>query len=64
MIQLLQTAMPPSNLAYLIAAFAVTGVIFVGYVFYVFRRRQETQAEIRRLLRTSEGDSSAGRETT
>ena len=43
MIQLLQTAMPPSNLAYLIAAFAVTGVVFVGYVYYIFRRRQETQ---------------------
>ena len=34
MIQLLQTAMPPSNLSYLIAAFAITGVAFIGYVYF------------------------------
>lgn len=62
MIPLLQTAMPPSNLAYLIAAFAVTGVVFVGYVFFIFRRRQETRAEIDRLLNLSEPNESAGRE--
>ena len=49
MLQLLQTAMPPSNLSYLIAAFAITGVAFIGYVYFIFRRRQETQAEIDRL---------------
>ena len=62
MIPLLQTAMPPSNLAYLIAAFAVTGVVFVGYVFFIFRRRQETRAEIDRLLNLTEPNESAGRE--
>lgn len=62
MIQLLQTALPPSNLAYLIAAFAVTGVVFVGYVYYIFRRRQETQAEINRLVTLSEANKSAGQE--
>ena len=62
MIHLLQTAMPPSNLAYLIAAFAVTGVVFIGYVYFIFRRRQETRAEIDRLLDLSEADESAGRE--
>ena len=62
MIPLLQTAMPPSNLAYLIAAFAVTGVVFIGYVYFIFRRRQETRAEIDRLLDLSEANESAGRE--
>ena len=64
MIQLLQTAMPPSNLAYLIAAFAVTAVVFVGYIYYIFRRRQETQAEIDRLLSLSEANESAGQEVS
>ena len=62
MIPLLQTAMPPSNLAYLIAAFAVTGVVFIGYVWFIFRRRQETRAEIDRLLNLAEANESAGRE--
>ena len=62
MIPLLQTALPPSNLAYLIAAFAVTGVVFIGYVYFIFRRRQETRAEIDRLLKMSEANESAGRE--
>ena len=62
MFQLLQTAMPPSNLEFLIAAFAVTGVAFVGYVYYIFRRRQETQAEIDRLLTLSEANESARQE--
>ena len=64
MIQLLQTAMLPSNLAYLIAAFAVTAVVFVGYIYYIFRRRQETQAEIDRLLSLSEANESAGQEVS
>ena len=62
MIPLLQTALPPSNLAYLIAAFAVTGVVFVGYVYFIFRRRQETRAEIDRLLKVSEANESTVRE--
>ena len=62
MIQLLQTAMPPSNLPYLIAAFVVTGLVFIGYVYFIFRRRQETQTEINRLLRLSEDSESAGRD--
>ena len=62
MIQLLQIAMPPSNLPYLIAAFVVTGLVFIGYVYFIFRRRQETQAEIDRLLRVSEDSESAGRD--
>ena len=60
MIQLLQTAMPPSNLSYLVAAFLVTGVILIGYVFFVFRRRQETRKSIERLKSTVESEEDSG----
>ena len=63
MIPLLQTDLPPSNLPYLISAFVVTGVVFLGYVYFIFRRRQETQNEISRLLSTAEEDEGAGRES-
>ncbi len=49
MLPLLQTGLPPSNLSYLIAAFAVTGVVLLGYVCFIFRRKQETRNEISRL---------------
>ncbi len=59
---LLQTTLPPSNLSYLIAAFMVTGLVFLGYVFFIFRRRQDTQSEINRLVRAAEADESARRD--
>ena len=59
---LLQAGMPPSNLPYLIAAFVVTGLVFFGYVYFIFRRKQETHIEIDRLLRSSEESDSTGRE--
>ena len=59
---LLQTALPPSNMSYLLAAFLVTGVVFLGYIFFIFRRRQETQSEIDRLLSAAETEDGAGRE--
>ena len=59
MIQLLQTGMPPSNLSFLIAAFVVTGVIFLAYIFFVFKRRQESQRGINRLLRTIDEERNA-----
>ena len=62
MLPLLQTDLPPSNLPYLISAFVVTGVAFLGYVYFIFRRRQETQNEISRLLSTIEQDEIAGQE--
>ena len=62
MIALLQTGLPPSNLSYLIAAFVVTGLAFIGYAFFVFRRRQEARAEIRRLQSLSEANESAGQD--
>ena len=60
MIPLLQTDLPPSNLSYLIAAFVVTGMVFLGYVFFVFRRRKETRAEINRLQAATGQKESAG----
>ena len=62
MLPLLQTDLPPSNIPYLISAFVVTGVVFIGYIFFIFRRRQETHGEITRLLNTMEEDDSAGQE--
>lgn len=50
MLQLLQTGTPPSNLSFLIAAFVVTGLVFLGYAYFIFRRKQETKTEINRLL--------------
>ena len=58
MIPLLQTDLPPSNLPYLISAFVVTGVVFLGYICFIFRRRQETQSEIARLLSAEEDPAS------
>ena len=46
MFGLLQTSVPPSNLPFLFAAFAVTWVAFFAYAFFVSRQRQEMQREI------------------
>jgi CcmD family protein len=43
---LLQTELPPANLPFLFAAFAVTWVVFFVYAFFVSRRRQEVQREL------------------
>lgn len=51
---LLQSQAPPSNLAFLFVAFAVAWVFFFGYAFFVSRRRQEVQRELRALRRELE----------
>jgi CcmD family protein len=63
---LLQAALPPSNLPFLFAAFAVTWIVFFAYAFLVSRRRQEMQREIRTIQQEldqrqgpSEGNQSA-----
>ena len=43
---LLQASVPPSNLPFLFAAFAVTWVAFFAYAFFVSRQRQEMQREV------------------
>ena len=60
MIPFLQTDLPPSNLSYLIAAFVVTGVVFLSYIFFVFRRRKDTRAEINRLENSIGQEECAG----
>lgn len=54
MIGLLQVNGPPSNLPYLFAVFAVTWVVFFAYAFFVSRRRQEMQREVKDLQQALE----------
>ena len=46
---LLSSHLPPSNLPYLFAAFAVSWIVLFGYLFYINRRHHETRKEITRL---------------
>jgi CcmD family protein len=48
-VTLLQTQLSSDNLPFLFAAFAVTWVVFFAYAFFVSRRRQEVQRELRML---------------
>jgi len=60
---LLQVNVPPSNLPFLFAVFAVTWVIFFAYAFFVSRRRQEMQREVKDLqqsLEQAEGPKNPG----
>ena len=50
----LQIELPSSNLPWLFAAFAVSWAVFFLYVFYMTRRQQEMQSQIRQLRRTLE----------
>ena len=54
LVVLLQTELTSSNLPYLFAAFAVSWAAFFVYVFFVSRRRQEMQKEIKALRRALE----------
>lgn len=56
---LLQGQAPPTNLTFLFAAFAVTWIVFFGYAFFVSRRRQEVQRELRALRRQLEQNGSS-----
>ena len=51
---LLQTQ-PPANLTFLFAAFAVTWLIFFAYAFFISRRRQELERELRDMEQNSAG---------
>ena len=46
MFGLLQASVPPSNLPFLFAAFAVTWVAFFAYTFFLSKQRQEMQREV------------------
>ena len=54
---LLQVDLPPTNLPYLAAAFAVTWAVFFVYAFFVTRRQQELQNEIKILREEIERDT-------
>ena len=62
---LLQAGLPPSNLPFLFAAFAVTWIVFFAYAFFVSRRRQEMEQEIRTMQRELDrrGDPSEGNQS-
>ena len=49
LIVLLQATVPPANLPFLFAAFAVTWIAFFAYAFFVSRRQQELRGEIAEL---------------
>jgi CcmD family protein len=53
-VNLLQTQLTSDNLPFLFAAFAVTWVVFFTYAFFLSRRRQEVQRELRTLLQELE----------
>ena len=55
---LLQTQ-PPANLTFLFAAFAVTWLVFFAYAFFVSRRRQELEREVRDMQREAEAGDGA-----
>ena len=48
---------PPANLAFLFAAFAITWVIFFVYAFFISRRRQDLEREVRELKGEAETDN-------
>ena len=50
-IELLQTQLPSSNIPWLFTAFAISWAVFFLYVFFVTRRQQEMQSQIRELRR-------------
>lgn len=58
---ILLQSQPPSNLTFLFVAFAVTWLVFFVYAFFVSRRRQELEREVRDMQRDSEtGDAGGG----
>ena len=48
-IAFLQIELPSSNIPWLFAAFAVSWAVFFLYVFFITRRQQEMQSQIREL---------------
>ena len=56
---LLQTQ-PPANMGFLFAAFAITWLVFFVYAFFVSRRRQELEREVRDLQQGVERDDTKG----
>ena len=56
------TELPPSNLPYLFAAFAVVWVVFFIYAAYMSWRRQSAQRELEEMGGTTRSESESGGE--
>jgi len=56
------TELPPSNLPYLFAAFAVVWVVFFIYAAYMSWRRQSAQRELEEMGETTRSESDSGGE--
>ena len=60
---ILLQSQPPANLTFLFVAFAVTWLVFFVYAFFISRRRQELEREVRDMQRevgTSEAKTDSG----
>ena len=53
---ILLQSQPPANLTFLFAAFAVTWLVFFVYAFFISRRRQELEREMREMQQSAETD--------
>ena len=63
MLFILLQSQPPANLTFLFAAFAVTWLVFFIYAFFISRRRQELEREVRDMQRevgTGEAKTDSG----
>ena len=60
---ILLQSQPPANLTFLFVAFAVTWLVFFVYAFFISRRRQELEREVRDMehsMDESDGESGGG----
>lgn len=53
---ILLQSQPPANMGFLFAAFAITWLVFFAYAFFVSRRRQELERDVRDLQQGVDGD--------
>ena len=62
---ILLQSQPPANLTFLFAAFALTWLVFFVYAFFISRRRQELEREVRDMeqsVASEDGPSADGRQ--
>ena len=62
---ILLQSQPPANLTFLFAAFALTWLVFFVYAFFISRRRQELEREVRDMeqsVESEDGPSADGRQ--
>ena len=62
---ILLQSQPPANMTFLFAAFALTWLVFFVYAFFISRRRQELEREVRDMeqsVASEDGPSADGRQ--